>query len=91
MPVGFRGDELQSLTVESDQMVLLADAPRGAGDAGPAARGESGGTVQLFAAARRSPAFGGDVVDNFYLTNLSDREANLKITLATALPILRSS
>ena len=84
VPVGFRGDELQSLTVESDQMVLLADAPSEQEMRGQPREVSPAEPFSYSRPRKGAPAFGGDAVDNFYVTNLSDREANLKISLATA-------
>ncbi len=84
VPVHFRGDELQSLTVESDQLLLLADAPT-EGEMRGKPREVSPAEPFSYSRPREgNPAFGGEYIDNFYVTNLSDREANLKIALATA-------
>ena len=84
VPVDLRGDELQSLTIESDQLVLVADA---------ASEGEMRGKpleVDLTVPYRWSRPregqlpFRGEYIGDFYVTNLSDREAHVKISLATA-------
>ncbi len=81
--VDFAGNELLTLRIESDQLVSIAD---GATDDEMRGSPLEIGPSESYNWSRPregNPPFQGDYVDRFYVTNLSGREANLRIVLAT--------
>ncbi len=81
--IDVRGSEAVRLEVRSDELVEVANAEREEDQFGPAVEV---GPTQAFEWSRRTQSqslFGGQYVENLYITNLADRAATVEIVLTT--------
>ncbi len=81
--ISFRGDELSSLTMDSDQPLLLSSRQQQDVLSTSTVEVDPGSTFEWIRGAQSVSPFSEEPVDRLYVTNLGDSEATLAMQLET--------